>query len=168
MAISFVQSENLSTLSAGHIVTTTAAFTTTDGSSELGTNNNGNSIMVHGAGVAGADLQTTISGNPTGTQAATLAANAGTTVTGAIWTLGLGTAGTNGTTQYKLTLTSAVSAGDLICVGVNTDPAITVSTVADNVNAGNYSAWDGGSGGQSNGDWFQRGFAKLGSAAARV
>jgi hypothetical protein len=163
MSFSFVQSEDYSVIDLGHIVASTAAFTTTESGVLFGTNNNGNNITVHGAGAAGADLQTTISGNPTGLQAATLSSNAGTTVTGAIWLLGLGIGGTNGTTQYTITLTSAVSAGDLICVGVNTDPGTTVTSVSDNINAGNYTAWGAG---QSNGDFFQRGYAILGSRAA--
>lgn len=78
-------------------------------------------IRVAGAGAGSADLITTISSVAGGVNSTcTLAANAGTTVTAAAWTLGTSTPSGNATTTTGLLVVDSVAVGDILIACLTT------------------------------------------------
>lgn len=72
---------------AGTVAITSGAAAVTGTGTAFANGDNGSDIVIVGAGAAGADLITTVSGNPASTTALTTAANAGTTVSGAAYAI---------------------------------------------------------------------------------
>jgi hypothetical protein len=67
----------------GTVAITSGAAAVTGTSTSFANGDNGSDIIIVGAGASGADLITTVSGNPASATSLTTAANAGTTVSGA-------------------------------------------------------------------------------------
>ncbi len=156
MSIAFSSTFNALWINAGVINSGTTAFSSTNGNFPA---SSGQNLTVSGAGVAGADLVTTVSANVSAT-AETLAASAGTSVAAAVWAFGAGCKASS--TIGKFTIAAAINTGDLLVLGIDTDPSITVTSVTDS--AGN--VWAPMGAGISNADYFQRGYRCLKAAAA--
>lgn len=71
----------------GTVSITSGAAAVTGSGTSFANGDNGSDLIIVGAGAAGADLITTVSGNPASTTALTAAANAGTTVSGAAYAI---------------------------------------------------------------------------------
>src|SRR6266540_1213351 len=71
----------------GTVAITSGAAAVTGTSTAFANGDNGNDLIIVGAGAAGADLITTVSGNPSSATALTAGNNAGTTVSGASYAL---------------------------------------------------------------------------------
>ena len=89
-------------------------------------------IGIVGAGAAGSDLQTTITTAVTGS-AATLAGNAGTTVTAANWAWANSVCDTNAAGTVLSGTCGAIAKGDGIAVAITCEQTLTISSVADTI-----------------------------------
>jgi len=129
-----VQGGSFVFLNTGNVnVGAPTAFTDPNGNFQ--TTDVGANIAIKGAGVAGADLKTTIAAFVSN-HAVTLTTGASTTVVNQLYVTGFGgTLSSNWTTTMSVTLASAQSIGDGIAVGANDDQAHSTPTIADS--AGN-------------------------------
>src|SRR6266403_6408877 len=124
--------------------------------------NIGTFVSIKGAGVAAADLNTTISAF-TSSSIVSLTANSATSVAGVAWRRGDNSQITsNWTTIETIPFSKAIQVGDVLVFWTAVDPAVTISSVTDS--AGN--VWTVGTTGVTNADYFFKMYYSIATVAS--